>query len=206
MIYLSRLMLNARSRQAQEERRNHYELHRTLSRAFGEERERWREARCLFRVEDAADTDAICVLAQSRTAPDWSRIEVARGYLLRPPDTKPIDLHPKEGTRLAFRLRANPTVCQEGKRRPIRDEAAQLEWLTRKGDEQGFRPGRAQVTRTELVRFRTASGQAVTLQAVLYEGVLVVTNAEPFRQALEGGVGSAKGFGFGLLSVAPARF
>lgn len=39
--------------------------------------------------------------------------------------------------------------------------------------------------------------------SVLFEGRLRVSDAAAFRAALEGGIGSGKAFGFGLLSVAP---
>ena len=38
-----------------------------------------------------------------------------------------------------------------------------------------------------------------------YEGILEVTNADNFRDTLVRGIGPAKAFGFGLLSVAPIR-
>lgn len=47
-------------------------------------------------------------------------------------------------------------------------------------------------------------GTEAWLLAVRFEGVLKVTDADQFRQTIASGIGSAKGFGFGLLSVAPA--
>lgn len=44
-----------------------------------------------------------------------------------------------------------------------------------------------------------------TLFAVLFEGVLQVTDPDKLRIAVGAGIGSAKGFGFGLLSLAPVR-
>jgi CRISPR system Cascade subunit CasE len=40
---------------------------------------------------------------------------------------------------------------------------------------------------------------------VLFQGRLAVTDAEHFRRTLATGIGSGKAYGFGLLSVAPAR-
>ena len=204
MIYLSRLLLNPRSRQAQIDRRNPYEMHRTLSKAFGEGQPEMQRARCLFRLEEAQKSDGTYVLVQSRVAPEWQRLMPITDYLLHPPQTKSIDLNLPVGARLAFRLRANPTVFQGGKRNPIKEEDAQLEWLVRKGTAHGFRPGMVQVTRVEVVQFCTAADRAVTMQAVQYDGVLTVTEAQEFSSALEGGIGSGKGFGFGLLSIARA--
>ena len=204
MIYLSRLLLNPRSRQAQKDRRNPYEMHRTLSKAFEEGKEEFHKARCLFRLEESPTSEGVGVLVQSRVAPEWQRLTQSTDYWLHPPQTKVVNLDMPVGSRLAFRLRANPTVCQDGRRNPIKDEDAQLQWLIRKGTAHGFRPGMAQVTHVEVVKFCTAADRSVTMQAVQYDGVLIVVDAQAFSTALEGGIGSGKGFGFGLLSIARA--
>jgi len=40
---------------------------------------------------------------------------------------------------------------------------------------------------------------------VLFEGHLLVTDADRLRETLRAGIGSGKAFGFGLLSVMPVR-
>ena len=40
--------------------------------------------------------------------------------------------------------------------------------------------------------------------AMRFDGLLGVTDPVQFLEALRAGIGSAKGFGFGLLSLAPA--
>ena len=92
----------------------------------------------------------VVVLAQSRVAPDWSRLPL--GYLLAPPEVKALDrlydaLRPE--MELAFRLQANPTrrirahssretAEWRGKRVEVRGAEAQLDWLRRKGETAGF--------------------------------------------------------------------
>lgn len=121
-LYLSRLILNPRSRRVQKELANPYELHRSLMRSFpkalpaGE--------RVLFRVELDEDTGIPTVLLQSRTRPDWAWLteDGARDYLL-PNHLLPSTIQPPEhlsmtdfdfsdtftpGQTLSFRLRANP--------------------------------------------------------------------------------------------------
>jgi CRISPR system Cascade subunit CasE len=117
-----------------------------------------------------------------------------------------------------------------GKRVELRREADQLAWLGRKGDEAGFRlitvrahPGLSDApeagredspavsdARVELGGIahgsrREAGGVTHTISfgGITFEGRLVVTDAVRFRSALELGLGPAKAFGFGLLSVAP---
>lgn len=49
------------------------------------------------------------------------------------------------------------------------------------------------------------SGQGQRLRSVRYDGTLSVTDPVKFHQTLCSGIGPAKAFGFGLLSIAPAR-
>lgn len=135
----------------------------------------------------------------------------------------------RPGQVLAFRLRANPTrkidtrsgpdgARRNGRRVELRDDGARIDWLRRKEADGGFRLMSTRV-RTEVpdVRigrerkvhgWRSASmgGQRrrVTLAPVLYEGLLSVIDADRFRAALRAGIGPAKAYGFGLMSIAPA--
>jgi len=49
------------------------------------------------------------------------------------------------------------------------------------------------------------SGRQMRFRSALLEGTLAVTDAPVFAQAVASGIGSAKAFGFGLLSIAPIR-
>ena len=75
-------------------------------------------------------------------------------------------------------------------------------------DPAGERPERIVDTRanpgTKVHGGRRETGR-LTFGAVLFEGRLRVTEADRFREALATGIGPAKAYGFGLLSIAPAR-
>lgn len=45
----------------------------------------------------------------------------------------------------------------------------------------------------------------ISIYSVRFDGVLTVTDPDTFRQTVAAGIGPAKAFGFGLLSVAPVR-
>ncbi len=45
---------------------------------------------------------------------------------------------------------------------------------------------------------------AVTLTTVTYDGILQITDADAFRRALTNGIGHAKAYGCGLLTLAAA--
>ncbi len=201
MIYLSLLVLNPRSRQVKSELADPYEMHRTIAKAFGAAPGEFSSARCLFRVDDTGD-DPPTVLVQSRTKPDWSALTADRNYLAVAPQVKSLDLSLSAGQRLSFRLLANPAVCREGKRHGLEMEEDQVAWLKRKGEQGGF--GLLQVRVAEVGR-TLAKRRTASFTRVRFDGILVINDLEAFQAAWEGGIGAAKGFGFGLLSLAPAR-
>lgn len=228
-LYTSLLIPSPRSSHARADLRNYYELHRTLSHAFPElpqptltdattqqAADTAREGvRCLFRLDETKQHGQV-ILVQSRVAPDWERLVTERsGYLIAMPQVKEWEPKLSEGARLTFRLRANPTVKREGKRLPLLKEEEQLQWLARQAQSHGFllpslvtKQGgelpQAHLAVEPPQQHRTAGGKTTTHHAVLFEGVLTVTDPVLFAEALAAGIGAAKGFGFGLLSVARA--
>lgn len=164
MLYLSRLLLNARSSRVRRDLAQCQELHRTLLRAFPtlEAKEPNAGARdqfgVLYRVE-AEDRGTIPVLVQSTAEPDWSFFSEAFLTYLVPgvadapnPAVKQIDgFYGRLGVaqEYVFRLRANPTrrisakntkepARWHGKRVTFHHERDQLSWLARKGEQGGF--------------------------------------------------------------------
>lgn len=216
-MYLSRLMLNPRDRTAQREIGNPYELHRTLMAAFPENLPK--SERVLFRPDTDPRTGIPTVLVQSHTAPDWADLQARDTYLLPPshlppqiftnPATKRFDLADQlaAGQTLAFRLRANPTVKRDGSRHGLYKEEDQRAWLDRKGERHGFRVARVTVIKEgNTYAWKPRKGgkkRKLTHYAVRFEGVLQVTDPDALWDAIQTGIGSAKSFGFGLLSLAP---
>lgn len=225
-LYLSQLKLDPRSRQVQAELRDPYQMHRTLSKAFGSTREEWEAARVLFRSDEVGGEHRL--LVQSRTRPDWSRLTVSDGYLAAEPETKELNLSFRQGQLLRFRLRANPTKKVTAPSRAREEphkmrvglfgDEKQLAWLVRKGEENGFalmelgvdKDGRpiydCRISgRGNADSRRPGFASSIRHYGVDFEGTLRVTDREEFLNAVGSGIGSAKGFGFGLLSLAPVR-
>ncbi|HEY7032634.1 MAG TPA: type I-E CRISPR-associated protein Cas6/Cse3/CasE [Thermomicrobiales bacterium] len=235
-LYLARLFLNPRSRAVQHDLANCHALHQRVMSGFpdgeatGDARERFG---VLYRVDGGGRSGRIVLLVQARIEPDWARLPA--GYLAAVggdpanPEVKPIGgiyERIREGTELAFRLRANPTKrdAVSGKRVELAREEQQVGWLERKGADGGFvipavtvRPSGQEgpVVRVgpaegggKQVGWRRQGDEAssrLTFGAVVFEGVLRVTDADRLRAALATGIGSGKAYGFGLLSVAPVR-
>ncbi|MEW6212337.1 MAG: type I-E CRISPR-associated protein Cas6/Cse3/CasE [Acidobacteriota bacterium] len=233
-MYLSRLILNPRSRLARRDIADCHDLHRTILSAFPQKENDSDGARCQFAVLHRLDIDRrtgrVTLLVQSNERPDWSRLP--KDYLAETdaenPACKPIEeiynsLRP--GARLAFRLRANPTrkidtrTGPDGKRRngrrvDLRSEEDRLAWLRRKAEASGFRLLAVRLN-DEVANLRVqpegkytgrreATGK-LSFGSVLFEGELEITDSTSFLQALSSGIGSGKAYGFGLLSIAPVR-
>lgn len=211
-MFLSQLVLNPRAHDVQRDMRDAYQLHKTLSRAWPDADD-YAGARVLFRLEEDRGASPI-VLVQSQTAPDWEQLPSK--YLQR---TQSKQWQPQfsDGQRLAFRLRANPTIKREGKRCGLYLENERLSWLERKARTNGFAllsvtvrdEGREVVKNGDddkTVRLRQMTARIgerrADFSAATFDGILQACDANCLQDALCNGIGSAKGLGFGLLSLA----
>lgn len=231
-MYLSRLVLDPRSREAGRDLGDVHQMHRTIMSAFPQVKEQG-GARADLAVLHRLDIDQrgsnVTLLVQSDKEPDWSCLP--EGYLLnldserQNPATKAISdalVGLRKGQVLRFRLRANPTKKvdtksgpdgqrRNGRRVDLRTETQQIDWLSRRADRAGIRlvpvyPGNnapaVRVGASEKLRGRTTN-RLVTLAGVLFDGLLEVTEPDSLRLAIREGIGPGKAFGCGLLSLAP---
>jgi CRISPR system Cascade subunit CasE len=220
-MYLSQLKLNRHNRQVMSELARPYEMHRTLttrcfdSAAIDAQRNTARaEAEgahgLLFRLDVDTRTNQLILLAQSQARPNWAGLPDAYALEVRGPKEYDLTDRLVAGHAMRFRLRASPTkrlgnstkFKQDiGKRVPIKDEDEQRTWLDRKGDEHGFSVVRVQISGKER-QFGHKEGCNMQWHSVCFDGVLVVQDPAGLRVAVEAGLGTAKGMGFGLLSLA----
>jgi len=174
------------------------------------------DAGFLFRVDPQLGGRAV-ILVQSAVKPAWEyAFRNAGHFLAEPPKVKALDLSFRIAQRLRFHLRANPTERRvfgeplpgqkpSGKRIGVHGEEMQRAWLDRKAAENGFRILSCVVTDRGFQTSRRSPGSPpIRHLCVDFDGILEVTEPELFLDAFQSGIGSAKGFGFGLLSVARA--
>ena len=228
-MYLSRLILNPRSRQVRNELADPYELHRTVCKAFPDglfkaERSEENVTNILFRVDLHPRTYIPTLLVQSRQKPNWDFLSLEKkDYLLgendlpldvENPAIKEMDLKLSEGQVLTFRLRANPTVKKDregksqGRRVGLIHEVDQHKWLERKLESAG-----AALVNVNIVNEQFTHGKLfiekekekrMNFLSVQFDGVLQVKDKDKLVNTIFTGFGSAKGLGFGLLSLARA--
>lgn len=186
----------------------------------------------LFRVDVQPGGRAVILVQSALEPDWEYAFHNARHFLASPPECKTYVPHFNKNQYLRFRLRANPTVrrvklkdgtCDDRKNRPrhaLYELEDQVAWLARQGALHGFelstsgtcdwfetdnRCAKYDVTvRDEgtIYTGRKAKDGDSRHHSVLFEGHLRVTEETAFVEALRRGIGPAKTFGFGLLSVA----
>ena len=141
-------------------------------------------AAILYRLEMNGD-----LLVQSLTVPAWEC----------PAQVKEFQPIVSDGDTFYFRLKANPIVKKNGKILPVLDRN-QIMWLERKGRENGFDILSANVLSVK--EHSLSNTDFAVIKAVTYEGMLQVSDSQQFIKGVERGVGRAKAWGCGLLSIA----
>ena len=220
-MYLSRLRLNPDSRSVRRDLGNRQDMHRTVLSGFPESSDSLRAAHeVLFRLDLDTRRSRGSMLVQSAIEPSWDLLR--DDYLLSPFDSE-VDLKSLDqvleriavGQRYAFRLVANPTIKRgtslksehadarrNGRRVPVPDDALDG-WLVRKAEASGMVLRGARWLRLpNVLGFR--SNKRLSFAAVQFDGSFEVIEPFMLRSAITGGIGSAKAYGFGLLSLAPA--
>ncbi|MFL4953261.1 type I-E CRISPR-associated protein Cas6/Cse3/CasE [Streptomyces sp. MMS24-I31] len=136
--------------------------------------------------------------------------------------------HPSEQQAARLKEDADNGNRHRGFRVAHRTAAQQLEWLLKRSERHGFSipdatatppaPGMqtedqdlsagpaVTIVSRDILRFRKRpDGPRVTLSTATFEGRLRVTDPDTLRTSLLRGIGPAKGYGQGLLTLAPLR-
>lgn len=199
---------------------NPYELHRTLSRGFANN---GNVGKFLFRIESAfrVGSKSLTVLILSDDIkPNFDNISEKYPDYFNSIDEKekPNEVLKQafvQDAKFYFRLIANVTRKKEGKRFGIYDEEEQMKWLERKGQQSGFKPLTATISDFSVGNRRImqnmAKGdkdipkQVIFNYGVRFDGMLKITDSDVFLNSYLKGIGPAKSFGFGLMTVKPIR-
>lgn len=199
-MYLSKVLLTG------EQFRNPYQIHKALWESFVNTSEQTRDF--LFRVEQRS-TRQTQILMQSQRPPE------NEAKSLRLLASKCFDLKFSEGSQLRFLLAANPikTIADEQGRTnnkgvvkkcrvPLIKEEEQITWLKRKLEKAALIKT-VEIEKQLPLHFRKG-GRPGKIQRYTFTGEMEVTDADSLIKLVELGVGPAKAFGCGLVSLARA--
>lgn len=174
--------------------------------------------RILWRIDTTTKTTTRLYIS-SPTAPDLTHLVEQAGWptteTWQTRDYTPLLERLDHGQRWGFRLKANPVHAvrlQTDKRtQPIGHVtiAQQEAWLETRSEKNGFTLNEPEsstrsfaVHSRETLRFRRRTG-VVTLTTATYEGILTISDPAAIRRAMTSGIGRAKGYGCGMLTLAP---
>lgn len=169
--------------------------------------------RVLWRIDEGPEATTT-LWVTSRERPDFTHLEEQAGWPQQPTfrsvDCRGLLEHLAPGQAWAFRLTANPTHrgTRNGRKQVFAHVtvAQQTGWLLERQQSLGIAlEGEAGPTFTVISRgvkrFRR-NDHTVTLGTATFGGLLKVTDADRLRAALTDGIGRAKAYGCGLMTLA----
>lgn len=182
----------------------------------------------LFRIDhdNQENSPRQFVVVLSDLLPNWAyAFQNADMFLAALPELREYQPNQPAGEVLRFRIKVNLSVkskehrkAKEGAEGTKKDQGKRvaltwdenqqpadvvIPWFGNKAARNGFAVQKCELIQLGWVGgFKQGRDSAFQFRAAQLEGVLQVTDAERFKQAVCQGIGSAKAFGFGLLSVA----
>ncbi|WP_326557198.1 type I-E CRISPR-associated protein Cas6/Cse3/CasE [Micromonospora sp. NBC_01796] len=220
-MFLTRFQINPARRGARKVLSSPQAMHAAVRAAFAAPEDYEREGtRTLWRL-DAPTPATVHLYLLSPGKPDLTHLVEQAGWpttetwVTRDYDSLLSSLD--AGQDWAFRLTANPSHngrktadAKETQRFGYLREQEQVAWLANRVARHGFtlitqRDGlpNLRLHHRQTQTFKRGMAQ-VTLTTVTYDGILQISDANAFRQALTRGIGHAKAYGCGLITLARA--
>lgn len=219
-MYLSRFEINVARRGARHLLSSPQRLHAAVLAGFPSTalRATAEARRVLWRLDQHDHSTLLHVVSPQR--PDLTHLVEQAGWPTQhgwdTRDYTPLLERLATGQRWGFRLTANPVSNRRKTPESPRFQrlahvtvAQQTAWLLERAAKLGFTivPGvqsepDVAVRRRDTLRF-ARNGHTVTLATAVFEGRLDVTDPIALRSTLTGGIGAGKGYGCGLLTLAP---
>jgi CRISPR system Cascade subunit CasE len=232
MTTFSKVMLNPLRRQGAKLLTQPQAMHAAVAGAFPPDVSTT-ESRILWRVDRTNNSTVLYVVGPEK--PSLEHIVEQAGWETRPGQsadyTRLLDSL-KKGQRWRFELVANPTYSEwrDGKRGKVKahvSEKHQLEWLYAKAPSAGFElapipeepdadlgnwelTDLPQILERKTLDFQKSSQvgkrrSRTNIVQARYSGVLKVSDADALRTTLQQGIGRARGYGCGLMTLARVK-
>lgn len=215
-MYLSRVLLNDRKRETIRALASPQIIHGAVESIYRRETSEQDEIRkrLLWRVDYVSDKCYLLLLSEER--PNLTSLVHQFGYPDIHGETKdylPFLEKLRNDQSWKFRLHANPVRSSPRERDKYGRGKVfahitieqQMQWLMKRSETCGFslKPEEYTVVHTDWKRFKKGSRKQhrVVLRTATFEGLLTITDVQRFRQSLTHGIGRAKAYGCGLMTI-----
>lgn len=220
MTTFTRIMLNQYRREARKFLTNPHAMHAAVAKAFPPDTD-VTHGRILWRLDKNGHEDTLYIVGPEQPTAD--HIVDQAGWETRPPQVASYDAflaRLMKGQQWGFELVANPTFSEPqpgGKRGKVRAHVSathQLDWLIKRSESCGFsllqdNEPTARVVERKVLSFQRDPNSNrknnVRIHTARFKGSLTVIDPELLRNTLKNGIGRGRGYGCGLLTLAPAR-
>lgn len=217
MIWLARAWLDYETI-ARQQIRDCYDWHQRAWAVFPGRPERYPRP-FLFRLRESGEGCEFLLLCREEpTRPgwigpsEWAVKTVADSFLSHPCYHFDLLANPTRRHDQRDRWGGRERIRGKHRRFNLTSVEEQCEWIYRKAGQHGFRvledPGEGLalvIDPRRDFRFSRRDGPRGLHVGVRYQGCLEVTNPAEFAKAFKQGIGSAKGFGFGMLLLQPIK-
>ena len=207
-MYMSRVKIDTRLHSSRQALANLNRLHAMVAGCFDEVAEAQRP---LWRIDTLGDSTYLLLVSSEVPNFDTLLHQISSNNdaetVVRDYDSFLSSLHDDE--KLRFRITANPVHSvawrdKDAGRGKVYGHVTvdqQKDWLVNRARKNGFALQSFDIVSRGVKKFQR-QGKTVTLSVATYEGLLHVDDVETLRNALMNGVGRAKAYGCGLLTVA----
>ena len=213
-MYLTRFRINPERRGARKLLISPQAMHAAVLASYPEPPEPTSESRVLWRVDTHGPKSTLYVSGPIK--PDLTALKEQAGWPELPNGWDTIDYGGfldklTKGQNWVFRLTANPVhygrTKTGGDTVPLGHitEQHQRQWLLDRSERNGFTVATdtlaVQASRRQQFK---RQGKTVTLRVVTYDGILTISDRDAFLRTLCAGLGRARAYGCGLITLAKA--
>lgn len=214
-MYLSRVEIDTKNRQKTVELNHLGAYHNWVEQMFPNEQQDPERTRKLWRIDELHHKKYLVIL--SETAPEKDRLE--RYGVPDSGETKEYDSFINQLKRdqvVRFRATLNPirsistgkTSGKRGKVYPHVTIEQKMKYLIDKSSTNGFslEPDRFTIVESGYKLLIREKAKPIRVSVVTFEGELIITDPDRFREVLLKGLGKKKAFGCGLITVIPMNY
>lgn len=205
-MHLTRIVPNVRNHAARRDLANPADMHKTLwclvPEGLGDTPRA--DYGLLWRM-DRVDTGSV-ILVQTALEPRPAQLPDGWASRIETRDLTPLLEWLRDGRPVRYRIAINPVRVENATRRRVVVPVSEVnEWWQPRCTRAGLANLDSPIIAAEPTRVTRRDGARFSTAVTRIDGTATIVDHDALRSALENGIGRAKAWGCGLLTIAPAR-